>query len=1271
MVDPANTVLGKMLTEEITPVVMVLRTPFVEEICQKNGFTLIQMLSPFSVFPNIDVPVRTASDQSYRLQKFKLRLFYSSDIQKPDVEAAKEQLKKVITEAEEKDADLCLELPNIENLLSTSRSDLLPPWLDVFNKELLGISSFSDHEAFDHPVACLLVVSSKDEKPINKFVDLFNTNQLPAIFSDGVMDPKIPKHYLLLHDNQDGTSDEGSKVLSEMRGTFGSNDCRLLCINSLQDAVEDEDNKIDSSPAQHLGRFLSTHDADEIKLFMQDLATKHIIPHMEQKIRLLNQQVSATRKGFRNQIKNLWWRKGKEDAPDTPDGPVYTYSSNESQIRLLGDYAFMLRDYELALSNYRLISTDYKLDKAWKHYAGVQEMLGLTYFMLDQSRKDAEYCMDNAFNTYLRIGPQGQQNATRCALWWVEMLKAREEFKEAATVYFRVSGEEPLLSAVMLEQASYCYLFSVPPMLRKYGFHLILSGDSYEKCKQVKHGIRTYRSALSVFKGTKWGVIRDHLHFQLGKWFASFGMLNVAIRHMLEILACEHQSKATQELVLRDFFSLVQETGKALEVWRLQLPIIRLPSLRVVFEDHRTYGSPAAVGIRESLWRSFEEDMVPSLSGAKSNWLDLQTKLVSRRHIDANICVAGEAVKVDIGFKNPLQIPVSVSHVCLLCKHTARTDKIELDEHSHATDQQREEELRKLITLDEHNTEDSSFTLSEVDFSLDGGETLVVQLTVMPRAEGILKIVGVKWKLAGCVVGFQDFELNEGINKAAKGRKKLKHSHRSNQLIFSVIKSLPRLDGFIQKFPKRSYHGELHSLVLELRNPSGFLVKNLKMKIGHPRFLVVGNPEVLKTDFPACLVKENSEGRRDGGGEPSFFHFPEDLVIQGDKPVLWPLWLRASIPGPVSLCMVVYYEVGEASSTMRYRTLRMCYNLEVLPSLDISFKISRSPSRLQEVLVCMDVINKTSTGSFQINQLSAVGHQWQLTMLHPFDTPLSCVTSGQALSCFFKLKNLGKEATSEDRSNVRLSTQSGSGYLFDTSGSPVADFHHQERFHQGESNQESPDAVDFILVSQPLKSKDQQLLDHSRLFTSHACHCSVGSANPILWAMNGPRIVRHDFTTSFCEINLLITIHNSLDDTVSVHVSTHDSGAGTSTSESGDSAGVTSENKTGWHDVSLENDIKISSEILGPRLVKHIPPESVSPFIWSGSSSTRLEIGPLSTAEVPLQLCVFTPGIYDVSNYQLNWNVHASYSQKPGAHVVPSSGTCPGSSFYLTVLQSA
>lgn len=37
----------------------------------------------------------------------------------------------------------------------------------------------------------------------------------------------------------------------------------------------------------------------------------------------------------------------------------------------------------------------------------------------------------------------------------------------------------------MLEQASYCYLLSKPPMLHKYGFHLVLSGERYKKSDQV------------------------------------------------------------------------------------------------------------------------------------------------------------------------------------------------------------------------------------------------------------------------------------------------------------------------------------------------------------------------------------------------------------------------------------------------------------------------------------------------------------------------------------------------------------------------------------------------------------------------------------------------------------------------------------------------------------------------------------------------------------------------------------------------------------------
>lgn len=54
MVDPAQTQLGKMLLDEITPVVMVLCTPQVEQLCQKNGLSFVDMLRPFSLFSNID-----------------------------------------------------------------------------------------------------------------------------------------------------------------------------------------------------------------------------------------------------------------------------------------------------------------------------------------------------------------------------------------------------------------------------------------------------------------------------------------------------------------------------------------------------------------------------------------------------------------------------------------------------------------------------------------------------------------------------------------------------------------------------------------------------------------------------------------------------------------------------------------------------------------------------------------------------------------------------------------------------------------------------------------------------------------------------------------------------------------------------------------------------------------------------------------------------------------------------------------------------------------
>lgn len=51
---------------------------------------------------------------------------------------------------------------------------------------------------------------------------------------------------------------------------------------------------------------------------------------------------------------------------------------------------------------------------------------------------------------------------------------------------------------------------------------------------------------------------RNSQYEKIFRWYASLGMYDVAVANMLNVLACSEQSKATQELFLRDFLHTVQ-----------------------------------------------------------------------------------------------------------------------------------------------------------------------------------------------------------------------------------------------------------------------------------------------------------------------------------------------------------------------------------------------------------------------------------------------------------------------------------------------------------------------------------------------------------------------------------------------------------------------------------------------------------------------------------------------------------------------------------------
>ncbi|KAH7426816.1 hypothetical protein KP509_10G018000 [Ceratopteris richardii] len=1326
--EAGKTLLGQILQEVMTPVLLLLPTPAVEESCAKNNLSFRDMLRPFSKVDDIDVPVRTASDQPYRLQEFRVRMYYSAEICQTSTESAEERLLKLINDSsDEAFAELPGDPQDIEVIKKMLQTESLSSWFQRYSNTFIQTLGFSEHETFDHSIACIRAVSSRDDNPIHKFVELYDTDPMPTYFSDGTMDPKLLKIYILVHDYQDGPADRANDILSEMRGTFGFNECWLLCINS-GSSESTVDQPVWRPDMLHTtasvtdvtgllsdrqeGSLLSERDVGEIKDLFAQVCCKSILPYMEQKIRSLNQQVVATKKGLKNQIRNLWWRKGKDEVSESTNTSMYTIGSIESQIRVLADYAFMLHDYELALSNYRLISSDYKADKAWKHYAGAQEMIGLSLFMLDQSRKEAELAMESAFSTYqARLVPSGQRYSTRCALWWAEMHKARGQYREAANVFFRAGAEEPHLRAgVFLEQAAYCFLRATPPMMRKYGFFLVLAGNRYNVCGQKKHALRAYLSVLHVFEGQGWNYISDHVIYHLGRLSANLGNSAAAVEHFRKLIACSHQSPVNQEAYLREFLRALENAnfGK-MKLLLLDLPIINKESIRVHFEDRRTYASVAASLVPDDIWASLEMGLVPSDQPSTKTWLDAAlSKKLSAEEVHYNESIAGEALTVDVELINPLQISLNLSSISLLCKFNGDAThwKEGLPEFKMFPDYLLEPDWKQRVSSSEEISETALYssdrqgtllTVVEESITLSSGERHKVQLKVTPHVQGLLYIVGVKWILSGIGGGYQMFELEEPKRDIGTGKRNKMHvcpPHK--RLRFLVREHMPRLEASLHGMPERIHSGELCLLVLELSNTSNVTLKNLKFCTSQPGLMLMGESEDLDTEFPNCLespfvdkqeIQEESVIK--GDFSSSVFSFPQDVILEGGSTLLWPLWLYGRDVGTMALNSVLYYESSSPSTNFYFRTIRSSHVLEVLPSLQSSVHISASLLQLEHSLLRLDIENKHNSENFWLRQVSCIGNRWQITPLLPPVTnctesgermstevtqkeaaflsasvsPSQLLPAGQKLSLFFQLTGIEcreeKVTYFQSISNIRLGPPSSSVPLIDVAKGPLAKFHKLTRESKDkEVRHLSLDAqtlqgstLDLIVISEqqeePATGRAAAMRDGQRLLTQYLCHCSPKQSSPLVWRMEGPSRVSHSFSNNFsCMVSFCLTIKNYSLRRASVMVRM---GSSDNHATEKRSMHMGQGDQSGWYDLSLgsssDADGQENKIFSHSRDASHPSP----PFVWS--SLNQLKTDQLcggETVTYPLQLSVFTPGIFDLSGYHVYWEFHTELNMESG-----------------------
>eukprot|EP00873_Tetraselmis_striata_P038913 jgi/Tetstr1/459177/TSEL_004623.t1 len=1313
--------------QRFAPVVMVVSTTGAEAICQeKNSLSVTDMLRPYATLHNINVPVRTVGEHSYRLHEFKLRLHEATSMFQPSPEAAEAHLTHTLHSAAERHrSDEACDMASILSAAAPGAQTDPTPWFTEYREEFFRMLSFSDFECYDHPAACLYVASSDCADVVRAFEGLGAADRYPPLMKAGVMDPGILKHYVLLHDSKGGNLQAAEAMLAVMRTTFGPGACHLLKINSGTGTPADSgavgalwracfrpglpgggagepEVRVAAEDEGEVGLHLTAANLEGLAIFMRDFTVRGLVPYMEGRIRLLNHQITSTRRGLKNQLKALWWRKERTAEEVAASGAAagggtgYNHASVESQMRCLSDLAFMMHDHGLAASTLRLLQGDFKADKAFRHYAGAQEMLALCLVLGDGSSREAEDCLVQAFQAYSQAGPEYTRYATRALLLLSEIHKSRGRFREAKSVLMKAHFEEVhTRAALLLEQTASCLLQATPPLERKFAFHMILAGLRFHQSDQRLLAERCYRQVLAVYKGRRWSLIEEHLHDVLGRYAQEQGDQRCAVGHHMALLAnCAHRGANVQEHYLSQLRDSVAAAEKAAAVaagqqegqmvLELPLPVVDEDRAYVHLDGVQYKGNPAASLVEDATWERLHECLAPgrasvgTLGGGSSNWLaGKSTK--SLPEVSPNMCCAHEPVGVDIELSNPLAVTLQVLNIRLLCAHEPAPGST-----SSSSDDDD-------LGAEEAPLPGVAFELLSQDLTLKAKERSRVRLTVTPRLPGTLRVRGVEWQLSQGIAGRKLFA------QRAEPRWKDDLSHL--RLVFSVIPPMPRLVAALHGLPSFLYAGEVARCFLELRNTNDVPLQGVKVAVSDPAALMLAaQPVPDDADAPSgireawraearCLQSWELPGGDAGsavlqpppalpsGEVPSMFTtsrprmwaLPKDLTLDKKASVHWPVWISPPRVGTHNLQLAISFaKRGGAppAGGMRHRVLCIAHSVTVVPSVAVVPRLVRDPTHMHRRVLQLAMTNlQTATEHFRVQQVSCLTPGMQL---QPLAAPATAQRSGarnlataalvppnEAAHLYLHLQCAEAEGQAEAEA-AEAEGEAGTGALLPVARGPVAWFHAcaareaAGTLAGGASVAEVGAHVGQVALRLAVVWEVVRPVSSARLGTSLAAlPLPLGGASPAEGADGGPtsgalhavlqgpgRPVTHDFCAApLCEVGLTLRVASALSRGALCHVDCTAPGGGGALSPGA------------WHAAPLpppsaaQAPPEAGSAAAGPGAAPGHP-AGLAPgpgWVWVGR--THAEIGPLGAgrppAELSLRVAVAGPGRYQLDGVRL------------------------------------
>ncbi|XP_017768287.1 PREDICTED: trafficking protein particle complex subunit 8 [Nicrophorus vespilloides] len=722
------------------------------------------------------------------------------------------------------------------------------------------------------------------------------------------------------------------------------------------------DEKKSEIPVLH-GGCLSTEDVEQIKLFIHDFCTRALLPYIEKQILNLSDMI-ANKKGVSKSLFSATKRWFTPNKPTSNSATIntltYPQDAPELHIRKLGDLYFMFGNYSMAFQAYHSAKRDFMADQAWLYYAGALEMAALSAFMGNESsRKSFDY-MEESIITYLNTCKMAQF-ATRATLLSTECLRGQNMHAEAANQLIRMTSEESdLRSALLLEQASYCFLLCTKPnMVRKYAFHMVLAGHRFTKAAQRKHSLRCYKQAYQIYENKGWNLAQDHIYYTIGCLANNLNEHEEAVQSYSKLLTGESkQSSAQQAKFLKEYLNIHNELLKKqnnLLTQVLPLPTVRNETIRILVGPGvplRTPGKVPAIGINlknqgdlatRQKWNKLEEMLVQEAQGSLPMIFKPLVTLFNMDNINTvnPIAIMGEPIQVAVELENPLQILLNLKDIYLLWQFKDDNNRFAVNEiMGHNLDHIMKTQIVKSVVIQANSTEE-------------------VILSITPMAVGNVSVKGICYSLIS-----SNAENEIGLRGKQifnfKGPKQKNNCSDSN-FELKIVPSAPCLQISFGEMNSELLRNELQEISVELRNVGSVPLHKVYLATAMPHLLSSCEFQSNGTEFLDAASIETTASREREARKNHVSHLPlPNGVLEPGQYYNVFIWLKApETIGPALIDLLIYYENFNSSSIPRYRLIRHMWNLHIQESIrvEVNAKQSWNSKNIEQLVLTIKAIN--------------------------------------------------------------------------------------------------------------------------------------------------------------------------------------------------------------------------------------------------------------------------------------------------------------------------